>query len=514
MCVATACSLAAAAQVSFDYRGEIWLNASSGELAPYGIMSNRYGVVTQSTSAMMRVAAVHSWEPDTRLSWTAGADLLVRAASSTDYSRYIVDSDAWIDRSLRPASVGIHQLFAGLRYRSLSVIAGMKEYPSALLNDRLSSGDFTRSVNARPMPGVALGFWRFVDVPLTNGALQVEGQVFYGRSTDDDWVEDHFNYYATNLTTNWWYNYKRLYFRTKPSLPLSVTFGMQAACQNGYHYRYYAGGHCFVDHTDNVNLWEAIKMLVPETGEGYWRGNHLGSWDLMARYRLSSGHQLKAYFEWPWEDGSGIGRRNGWDGIWGLEYVAANPRALIAGAVVEYIDFTNQSGPIHWAPADRQGAVMLDEASADIQGTTITDEATGADSYYNNANYNGYAYYGMGLGTPFLPATIYNRDGYLRYVDTRVRGFHVAAMGWVGPRVDYRVMLSYRQGWGDYYVPRPHKVHDLSWTLEAGWQVPSVPSLKVTAIASMDCGNMIGDNFGAALSITYSGSFNLGCHGK
>lgn len=489
------------AQTRLDYRGEMWINAGSGDFAPYGIMSNRYGVTTQPAAAMWRASVKHDWDTMPRWSWTAGVDIIAQATSATDYARYIASDNSWREHGLRPSAVHIQQLFAGVRYRSIFITVGLKEYPSAILNDSLSSGDFTRGINARPMPGAEFGLWRFVDIPLTNGALQISGKIFYGRPTDSHWLENHYNYYSSYINDNWWYNYKYLYFRTKPSLPVSVTFGMQAACQLGYHARHYFDGKLLFTNVDHVNLWEAIEMLLPSTGEGYWRGNHLGSWDMMARWRMPSGHQLKAYFQWPWEDGSGIGRRNGWDGIWGVEYVAASPHSIVSGAVIEYLDFTNQSGPMHWAPNDRPG-------------TTITDEATGSDSYYNNSNYNGYAYFGMGLGTPFLPAPIYNRDGYMRYVDTRVRGFHAAAKGWIARDVEYRAMLSYRQGWGDYYIPRIHKVHDLSWTVEAGWHVAKVPGLKVTAIASMDHGDMLGSNLGGALSITYTGSFNIGVHGK
>lgn len=477
------------------------MNAGSGDFAPYGIMSNRHGVTTQPASAMLRGAVKHEWDTVPRLSWTAGADIVAQVSSAIDYARYLSSSQSWIEHGLRPSAIHIQQLYGGLRYRSIFMIVGLKEYSSAILNDSLSSGDFTRGINARPMPGFAIGLGRFVDIPFTKNALQISGEIFYGRPTDSGWIEDHFNYYSSFINTNWWYNYKRLYFRTKPSLPLSVTFGMQAACQLGYKLTYYFGGGYGFTLVDHVNLWESIEMLLPSTGDGYWRGNHLGSWDMMARWRLPSGHQLKAYFQWPWEDGSGIGRRNGWDGIWGIEYVSASPRDIVTGAVIEYIDFTNQSGPMHWAPNDRPG-------------TTITDEATGSDSYYNNSNYNGYTYFGMGLGSPFLPATIYNRDGYLRYVDTRVRGFHAAAKGRISNNLEYRAMLSYRQGWGDYYVPRPHKVHDFSWTIEAGWNIRRLPGLKATGIISMDHGDMLGNNFGAAISLTYSGSFMIGKHGK
>ena len=42
----------------------------------------------------------------------------------------------------------------------------------------------------------------------------------------------------------------------------------------------------------------------------------------------------------------------------------------------------------------------------------------------------------------------------------------------------------------------------------------NVPGLKVSAIAAMDHGDMIGNNIGGAISLTYTGSFTLGNHGK
>ena len=96
--------------------------------------------------------------------------------------------------------------------------------------------------------------------------------------------------------------------------------------------------------------------------------------------------------ESPWEDGSGIGKLNGFDGLYGIEYSSGN-KSIINGAVVEYLDFTNQSGPIHWAPND-------------FPGTTIKVQATGADDYYNNYAYNGYQYYGMSIGSPFIKSPL------------------------------------------------------------------------------------------------------------
>ena len=73
------------------------------------------------------------------------------------------------------------------------------------------------------------------------------------------------------------------------------------------------------------------------------RSSTLGSWDVKVRYRLGGGHELSFVFMGPWEDGSGIGRDNGADGLWGLYYHNSGERPLLAAAGVEYLDFRNTS---------------------------------------------------------------------------------------------------------------------------------------------------------------------------
>ena len=114
-------------------------------------------------------------------------------------------------------------------------------------------------------------------------------------------------------------------------------------------------------------------MFFPrEGGENYYKGSHLGSWDFKADYRMRDGGCISAYFEWPWEDGSGIGRMNGWDGLWGIQYSFPG-KGPVGKAVVEYLDFTNQSGPIHFDPEDNPF-------------NPITGHAQGGDNYYNKAH--------------------------------------------------------------------------------------------------------------------------------
>lgn len=485
----------AADDVAVDCSAEFTVNSGSGNFAPYYIMSNRHGVITQPDGAMLRLAAIKSLDINRRFSWSAGVDFITGITSNTDYARYNAADKTWFMHPEGPAPIHLQQLYGELKWRSIFLTLGMKQHESALLNQRLSSGDLTESGNARPIPGVRVGLIDFQNIPFTKGWLQIQGEIFFGKMADNRWLRNHYNYYNYHFTQGAWYNYKRLYFRTKPTERFSVTLGMQAAGQFSGDVWWYRDGEVIQFMDQPLGVKSFLKMLIPHSDGIYYEGNHLGSWNFLGNYRLNDGNQLRAYFQWPWEDGSGIGKLNGFDGLWGLEW-RRNDRWWITAVVVEYLDFMNQSGPLHWAPGDNPG-------------TNIPAHITGGDQYYNNQQYNGYSNYGMGIGTPFLPGPIYNLDGYMAYIDNRVRGIHIGVSGTVGSDVDWRVLASYREGYGDSRVPRIYPVHDTSFMIEGLWRMPLVKGLSLGAQIAIDRGDMIGNNFGALLSVRYDCNVNL-----
>lgn len=489
---------AVSAQETVGYEAEVVLNAGSGDFAPYYIASNRHGLLTQSSDALLRLEAVRSLDLSRRFSYAYGAEVVTGYADKVDYLRYDPASETFRAHGEGPSAISLRQLYGEVKYRGVFLTVGMKQHESALLDFSLSSGDLVESGNARAVPEVRVGFVDFQDIPFTGGWVQIQGEIAYGKFVDNGWLKDHYNYYDWHINLGSLYHYKRCYFRTNPDQPVSVTVGMQTAGQFGGITHVYANGVETKQYKGRTSFKDFINMFIPrqQSGSRFYDGNSLGSWDVMARYRFNSGAQIKAYVQKPWEDGSGIGWMNGFDGLWGLEYTASQTDAVINGAVIEYIDFTNQSGPIHWFPGDSPG-------------TTITSNATGADAYYNNFQYNSYMNYGMSLGTPFLPAPIYNTDGYMAYVDTRVRGFHVGVSGRIG-NVDYRLLGGYRKGWGDGKAPTATTHHDTSVMVEGAYTVPSLPAMRVKAQVGFDSGNMFGDNFGACVTVAYRGSLNFG----
>ena len=500
--IAISCCLAVYGELPINYQVSLTANAGSGDYAPYYMMSNVHGTLTQPYSTLLRASASKEMDSHKRFSYGFGADVVGGYTSRTAYRRYDKSTSTWVPNNQGPAPVWLQQLYAEVKYRSLFLSAGLKERGSVFLNDALSSGDMTYSANARPIPAIRAGFIDFQDIPLTQGWVQIRGELSYGISTDEDWRINHFHHGGSSITTGKiWYSYKYLHFRTNPDKPFSFLIGMQTTCQfGGIHRIYSSDGEEIVElRTDMTpSLGSFFKALIPMAGNTtYYEGNHLGTWDVMGRYKFRNGHELRVYYQSPWEDGSGIGKLNGWDGMYGIEFRNANPESIVSGAVIEYIDLTNQSGPLHWDPADFQ------------YGYLIPSEATGGDDYYNNVAYNGYQLFGQAIGSPFVKSPIYNTSGSLRFFDNSIQGFHVGITGNVTSQIGYRLMASYRKSWGTSLSPSINPTESLSMMLEGNYEPAGIPGLSIKAQIALDKGNLLGDNFGGLVSVSYNGLFNL-----
>ena len=479
-------------------------NAGNSELAPYYLSSNQAGTITQQYSALACASLQRSLRTSKRFTWGAGICLWGGYASSAGYERYTGDGQFEVQQQ-HPAQVWLQYAYVEAKYRSLYAVAGQNSKPSPIVNGFLSSGDLVWSVNARPPVGVRAGFIDFQDIPFTKGWLQINGEFGYFRQFDDKWLENHYNYYNHFITTGTWLHYKSLHFRTNPKKPFVFTIGAQSACQFGGTANYYENGQLTRTVKMDADAKAFWRTFIAgsggnSAGDSFVEGNHLGTWEIALEYRQDDLGQLRAYTQWLWEDGSGIGKMNGFDGLWGLEWhnlKYASP--LIESVVIEYIDFTNQSGPIHWTPNDRPG-------------TPITSHSSGADDYYNNYIYNGWQNRGMSIGSPFVKSPLYNQDGYMRYRDNVLRGFHVAMRGEWSTRWSYLLMGSYRKAWGTPIIPRADSVDDFSMLAEV-WYRPECGCFHgpwaFKAALAMDHGSLYGNNWGAALGITYSGSLNF-----
>lgn len=483
---------------SVTYSASVITNASTGRMAPYMIGSWNHDRTTMKNSAVTDFAIEKRLSSEGRFSWGAGAEVMGGYLHGADYEHYNAADKDWTVSHMRPSALTLRTLYAEVRYRSLYAMAGMKYHHSKIVDDRLSSGDLVLSNNARPIPGLTVGFADFQDIPFTQGWLQIDGRIMYGKFTDNSYRRKQYNYFNQLIATDIYYTYKYCYFRTKPSERFSATFGMQTAGQFGGTTVYYRRGVSYKEEQRGFRLKDVFKMFFPirGNGNGYYEGNSLGAWSLRARYRLADDSEIAVYWESLFEDGSGIGLRNGTDGLYGIQY-SSGRRGWFESAVFEYLDFRNQSGPIHWAPGDHDNP-------------TISTEATGGDNYYNNDSYGSYVNYGMAIGSPMVMAPIYNANGYPEFIYNRMQGVHAAVCGSPTDELSYRVMAGWQKGYAMGRTPLPHALSDVSAMVQLSWHADRLlPGLGVDCRVAFDSGKLRGDNFGMALALSYTGNFNI-----
>ena len=446
--------------------------------------------------AILDVAVKKELDFSKRFSWAAGVEFAAGTMRRTDYERFA--DGVWASQTYRPAPAVLPQAYATVKYRQVYLTAGQKNPESYFVDRNISSGDLTRSNNSRGIPGVEAGFLDFVDIPFTNGWVQIDGAISYGKMTDDKFRRSQFNYYNDLLATGLIYTYKRCHFRSNPSKPFSVTAGLQMGGMFGGRTQWYKLGRMTREEEHSAGFKDFIDMFVPieGNGDGYYKGSSLGSIDLKLRYRLRNGAEITAYAQNPWEDGSGLGKFNGWDSLWGVSYTAPG-RGIITAAAIEWIDFTNQSGPIPWQPGD-------------YPGCTQTNATSGGDNYYNNDMYGAYCNYGMSIGTPFLKAPVYNLDGTPYFAHNMARGLHLAVTGAIGQNLDWKAMYSYQYAGGMGRLPSPRQYTDNSAMAEIAWRADKLlAGLSMRMQAAFDTGSLRGDNFGVFIGVRYAGSFSI-----
>lgn len=479
-------------QDTTDYSLSMSANTSSGIFAPYFIGSLNHGKTTQKTALTFDASLSREIDEGKKLSWGFGVEALGGYTSPTDYMKWSVEQQDWNLNSLSPPAFVLQQAYIELKYRSVYLMAGMKSHEPALMNPWLSSGDFVESGNARPIPEVRVGFFDFVDIPLTNHWLQIQCQAAYGIMTDYGYLENQYNFYNYHIGKNTLYNYKFCHFRTNPDQRFMATFGMQSGAFFGGTTDYYDDGKYVGSRKYRVDLKSFFDILIPvfNNDEDFALGSTIGAWDFYGQYLLNNGDEICAYFQWPFEDGSGLARRNKLDGVWGVEY-RRGQSGVVSNVVVEYVDYRDQSGPIHYAPGD-------------YDGSTITSQSTGRDDYYNNYYYNSYANYGMSIGTPVIISPLYNLSGYPGFLANRANGFHLGVEGDITDRLHYRLLFGHQRNFGTYDIPFHSMRSNTSSMLECRYALSNKIELK--GMVAYDKGSLIGNNFGALVSVQYKSS--------
>ncbi len=476
-------------QISYDLTAETAVG--TGDYTAYQLVSNRHHVLgTHSNTAYMRGAV--NVEHSLGKKWTLSGTVDAIASVHADHRAYL------------------QQCFANLSYQNFYIEAGTREDKQVIRNNLLSCGSFVKGTNAKPFAQLRIGTKDFWDVPYTQGWIQIHFDGGYGRFLDGNYREDAFyqgaspngknvnGRYATGILMH----QKHLYIRTNPTKRFFAMAGMEHMVQfGGSAYKYNKEG-VLVNKKKPTDLKACFDVFLPfgdsnyaehDAMEDWIFGNHVGMMTIQFGWNINKDHLLQAYLDNPFEDGSGIRKGNGWDGLWGIEFTNKTPGIqYVRGAVIEYFQTTNQSGPLHWDRRDYPEPVS----------SQITDYVTGKDEYYNHSCYDSYTHFGMTPGNPLIASPIYNKDGFTAYRDNRIKAWHLGFNGELNEHLSYLVKGSYREGWGTYDIFLPNKHHSFDAMVQSSY---GIGPWKFSASYAFDKGNIYGDNSTFDIKIGYHG---------
>lgn len=471
----------------------------SSDKTPLWLNANKYGLSSlDKTNGYFRAMAGRPIEADSSRHWGVGYKLDV--AKVYNYTSDFV----------------VQQAYAEARWYKTTLAVGSKQYPMELKNQELSSGSQTFGVNARPIPQVRVAVADYWTLPLTKKQVHIKGHIAYGRMTDDNWQHE-FTHKTNKYSDDVILHSKAGYMKIgKAGKPFSVELGLEMASQFG-------GSTYFFDKEGNVivfknstNFNAYLNAFLPggkDVNEITYRnieGNQLGSW--LARISYDKDNwRVSVYADKYFEDHSamflldydGYGTGDEWDKRKECRFFLYDFKDMMLGAelnlkngnwlrdiVFEYISTRYQSGPIYHDHTQ-----------------SINDHIGGIDNYYNHGIYPGWQHWGQVIGNPLYRSPIYNDDGMISVKSNRFKAVHLGISGNPLNNVRYRLLGTYQESFGTYYMPYIKKQHNVSILAEAEYRIKCDNNglWNIRGGCGFDSGDILGNNYGFQLTLSHSG---------
>ena len=446
------------------YGWDVSALASSGRFAPFWLQCNRNGDVSSSPYSGNLSLAIYKQDvhPERWWDYDFAVQLTGRVQSRIPGSAFPIQQ--------RVITEYANLAYAHVRLYIFDLTAGIKPMIYETQDTALSMGSLVFSGNSQPLPRISIGIDRYVAFPGCYGYFEVKGGLTHA------WLAD--NVYMRGS----YIHHKFLALRVGGRLPVNISYELHHAAQWGGISPVYG---------DIGSDWSSFKNVFLARGGGVMRndqlnaqGNHVGSQQLMLTGK-GNGWEVSAYWQNFFEDNfAAIGDgQNLADGLWGIS-LKQNNWPFIQGVTYEFLNTTDQSGPWH----DRDGLCYA-----------------GNDSYYRNSIFvNGWNYFYRSLGTPFITSPLYNEDGTISTLNSRVRVHHLGVRGDIYG-FNYRFLASYARNYGNDNSNKNVLSNNTALLLEVQKHVEQAWGLDFGLRLAGDFGTQWGNQFGAQLTVSKRG---------
>ncbi|WP_298348923.1 capsule assembly Wzi family protein [Runella sp.] len=460
---------------------EIGGSIATASETPFWLRVNQFGSVPQKTPflfAKLFGEALVGLDPQ-KCQWSFRTEMMM----SLNEGRHLVLPEAVIT----------------FQYRGLEIYAGRRKEIIGLIDTLLSSGSYSWSGTALPLPKIHIGTRGFLPLGFTKGFVSVQGTFAHGWFGKQQFT---FDYYLHQKTA---------FFRLgKPKHKLKFFAGITHFAQWGGYAPYVGSGiadtngnlpKSFRDFlyvvfaTDaprgnNLSLYDSENRV----------GNHVGSIDIALQYNKNNSDWL-LYYQRPVENQAGIAH-NFPDGLYGLRWMNKKRKAIswlnIQHITAEYLTTLDQN--------------LSYDSKADIYR---------GDDYFNNSQYlDGWTYKQHAIGSPFISLRTDTRlewfnlkgsyaEGVYRQINnSSVRAFYLGLQGAIKNNNQFKIRLSANFLYIDYNVTTGiygSPINQLSGYFEYIRKIQTLKGSTISVIVAKDQGNWLSNS--SAITIRFKQRF-------
>ncbi len=438
--------------------------ASSGRYAPFWLQSNCNGDISSSPfSGNLSAGIYKEAQNDARwFDYDFAVQLTGRLQSRIAGSTF--------DTQQRLGTGYFNLAYAHVRLYIFDLTVGIKPMIYETQDTALTMGSLIFSGNSQPLPRVTIGIDRYVPFPGCYGYLEIKGGLTHA------WMADNIYMRHSYLHHKW------AAVRLGGRLPVNISYEFHHAAQWGGISPLY--GNIGSDWQSFMNVMLARPGGNMRNDLQNAQGNHVGSQQLMLTGK-GNGWEVNLYWQNFFEDNFALigNGQNLSDGLWGIS-MKQNRWPFIQGVTYEIMNTTDQSGPWH----DRDGLCYA-----------------GNDQYYQNSVFkNGWNYFYRSMGTPFITSPLYNADGTVHTLNSRVRVHHLGVRGDIFG-FQYRIKASYARNYGNDNSQRAPLSHNTALLLEVQKHVEQAWGMDFGFRLGADIGNQWGNQIGAQITISKKG---------
>ncbi|REA62488.1 hypothetical protein DSL64_09575 [Dyadobacter luteus] len=451
---------------------EVSAYGASASNTPFWLQANQYGIVPKTSptgSLRGQLEKIGRINSSGTLRIGAGVELV---------SNFNKDNNKLL----------LPQAYGTLRFKNWELFVGRKKQVIGLADSTISSGSYSWSQNALPIPKISIGTMGFVNVPFTKGWISFNG--FYS----DGFFEN-----SRPVTSELKLHQKQLYIRLGKVSSRVKLYG-------GFNHQVQWGGKSEHNTEEGVMPRGFSNYINVITGKAHSKnpgindatgrvGNHLGSIDLGMEIETYS-TSILFYRQSLYEDGSLFWLANIEDGLNGFRMKFKNSYGgnfEITSMVLEFLYTKDQGG--------------------DTADWGQPSWARGKDDYFNNGQVrDGWSYYGRTIGTPFIPPTSDTVWNYPQYADfmtsnNRVAVFHLGLQGTLFQKIGWISKLSYSSNSGTYDAPIYPHANQFSGLLAFQSHLNFLGGATLKGSLAADIGKLYPTTYGFSLGLRKDFSF-------